>query len=131
MNVGEEWSRLAPGVGNSGVRKMSVSPEILNEALCAYVATFPVRERLDEHIRTRSLEAIGSEIIAALDGVLSAAEEFLFAYPGGVPWTEAFKQEFRQHLANTHVWLDPRGFASITSFSRWLCWHDGLNAEGA
>jgi hypothetical protein len=108
---------------------MSASPEILNEALCAYVYSFPRRDRLAEHIAKHQLEAQAADITSALDALLKTAENYLWDYPGGVPWTDAFNNKFRDHLQHAHPWLDSRGFDTITSFSGWLCWHEGLNAN--
>jgi hypothetical protein len=108
---------------------MSASPKTLNDALSAYVRTFPMRDLLAEHIRQHRLEVLSDEITCALDALLKTTEDYLFGYPGGVPWGDTFKKEFRNHLQQFHPWLDSRGFDRITSFSGWLCWHEGLNAR--
>ena len=108
---------------------MDISPTVLREAIEAYVQTFPVRDRLKEHIRQRGLIDHAEKIEAALDACLGTAEDYLYKYPGGVPWTDAFKKEFESLLVQQHPWLDRPSLDRIMSFSGWLCWHEGLNAK--
>lgn len=109
---------------------MAVTPQILNEAMCVYVRTFPMRDRLTEHITRRGLEQHRDEIVSELDAVLKTAEDHLYEYPGGVPWTAAFECVYRELLVERHAWLDTKSLDRVFAFSRWLCWHDGLNARG-
>lgn len=112
-------------------RHMSVSSEILNEALCAYVGTFPRKDMLAKHIAQHHLAAQAAQITSTLDAMLKAAEDYLWGHAGGVVWTDTFEAEFRDYLRLAYPWLDARGFDAVTSFSGWLCWHEGLNAKPA
>ena len=109
---------------------VTVTPQILNEAMCVYVQTFSMRDRLTQHIARCGLEEHEEEIVAELDAVLKTAEEHLFNYPGGVPWTKAFDEAYRKMLVVKHPWLDSKSLGRVFSFSHWLCWHEGLNAQG-
>jgi hypothetical protein len=108
---------------------MSITPQILNDALKAYVVTFPLRERLSEHISATGLTAQSDEIIAELDAVLKTAEDYLYGFPGGVPWGESFERDYYILLIKKHRWLDTESLGRIHGFSGWLCWHEGLNAK--
>ncbi len=107
---------------------MEPSAQILRNALEAYVQTFPARDRLQAHLAKQQLAGRAAEIEAALDACLGTAEDFLYAYPGGVPWTAAFKAEFEAMLVRKHPWLDRSALDRLMAFSGWLCWHEGLNA---
>jgi hypothetical protein len=109
---------------------MAVTPQILNEAMSVYVQTFSMRDRLAEHITSCGLEQHRDEIVSELDAVLKTAEDHLYDYPGGVPWTAAFEGAYRELLVEKHRWLDTKSLDRVFAFSRWLCWHEGLNAEG-
>ena len=108
---------------------MSVTPQILNESLRAYVHTFPNRDALSQHISAAALTAQGDEIVAKLNAVLKTAEDHLYEYPDGVPWTETFERDYRALLLKQHPWLDTESLGRIHGFSGWLCWHEGLNAK--
>jgi hypothetical protein len=106
---------------------MSVTPQILNEALRAYVHTFPNRDALNRHISAAGLTGQASEIIAEVDAVLETAENHLYDYPGGkIPWTDTFVRDYRALLVKQHPWLDADSLDRIHGFSGWLCWHEGL-----
>lgn len=109
---------------------MAVAAQILNEAMSVYVQTFSMRDRLAEHITRRGLEQHRDEIVLELDAVLKTATDHLCDYPGGVPWTETFEHAYREFLMQRHPWLDATSLDRVFAFSRWLCWHDGLNAQG-
>ncbi|PWU16781.1 MAG: hypothetical protein C5B50_12820 [Verrucomicrobia bacterium] len=108
---------------------MGVTSHVLNEALRAYVLTFPNRKRLMEHIKAAGLSAQTDEIVSKLDAVLKTAEDHLYNYPGGVPWGEAFERDYHALLLGQHPWLDTESLGRIHGFSGWLCWHEGLNAN--
>ena len=108
---------------------MDPSAQVLREAFEAYVQSFPSCERLKAHLSDRGLADSAPQIIAALDACLGTAEDFLYNYPGGVPWTDAFKREFEALLTSKHTWLNRRSLDRIIAFSGWLCWHEGLNAQ--
>jgi hypothetical protein len=116
------------GIGSLG--GMGVSPQVLNEAMCVYVHTFPTRDRLSEHITKHGLEGQRDKIVTELDAVLKTAEEHLYSYPGGVPWTKSFEHDYRELLLQRHPWLNAKSLNRVFGFSGWLCWHDGLNAKG-
>lgn len=101
---------------------------MLNEALGAYICTIPDRDRLKAHLRADSLDEVGKEIAEELYGLVKNAEDYLWNFPGGVPWTDDFKSSYRVHLQHAYPLLDDRGVDTIFSFSGWLCWHEGLNA---
>jgi hypothetical protein len=105
------------------------SPEDLRSALCAYVHTFPVRDRLKAFIHDNGLEGESAEITAEIDSIMKTAEGHLWDYPGGVPWTEEFKTDYIRILRETHPWIDQACIDTIMSFSGWICWHEGLNAQ--
>jgi hypothetical protein len=108
---------------------MELNAQTLRDALEAYVQTFRVRDRLKEHIGRQGLSGDSERIEAALDACLQTAEEFLYNYPGGVPWTDAFKKEYEEHLLSQYSWLDRASMDRVMAFSGWLCWHEGLNAR--
>ncbi|MDB6079270.1 MAG: hypothetical protein JWO82_3017 [Akkermansiaceae bacterium] len=102
--------------------------EVLNAAFLRYVATWPVVERLQEFFFENGLEGEPARAIrAALDGLMRTAEKYLWDYPGGVPWGEAFEQEYRDYLKGEHPWIDEDSVRRVFGFAHWLCWHDGLN----
>jgi hypothetical protein len=105
------------------------SPEDLRSALCAYVDTFPVRDRLKAFIHDNGLEGESAEITAEIDTIMKTAEGHLWDYPGGVPWTEEFKTDYIRLLRERHPWIDQACIDTIMSFSGWICWHEGLNAQ--
>lgn len=110
---------------------MAVEQDILNDAMSAYVQTFSRREILNEHLMERGLQDSEKEISLELDGLISAAETYLWTYPGGVPWTEEFRRRYREYLLERYSWMNESSFNRILGFSRWICWHDGLNADQA
>jgi hypothetical protein len=91
------------------------------------VHTFPNRDRLSAFLTLRRWEDCAAEITMALDLTIRTAEQFLYNYPGGVPWTAAFEAEFSTILQQTSPWLDEAGVARMRGFAGWLCWHEGLN----
>ncbi len=107
---------------------MSVTPQILNEAMLAYMP-LRNREKLAEHIAKNGLEGQNQEIVSELDAVLKTAQDYLWEYPGGVPWTDEFEYRYRDFLVQRHPWLDSASVARVFAFSRWICWHEGLNAK--
>ncbi len=108
---------------------MPPSPDTLRSALSAYVQTFPVRDRLDAFIRTMGLEKESAEIVQEIEALMKTAEDHLWDYPGGVPWTENFKEDYIQLLLERHPWIDQACIDTILSFACWICWHEGLNAR--
>ena len=74
---------------------MRVTPQVLNDAMRAFVITVPNRKQLVEHISKAGLVDQTDEIVAELDGVLRTAEDFLYNYPGGVSWTNSFSEIMR------------------------------------
>jgi hypothetical protein len=108
---------------------MDITPQILNEALRAFVHTFPRREALSRHISAAGLTEQADEIAAKLNAVLKTAEDYLYDYPGGVTWTETFVRNYHILILKQHSWLDAESLGRIHSFSGWLCWHEGLNAK--
>lgn len=106
---------------------MNLDSEKLNAALCVYVQTFPNRTRLDAFFSQQHWEDYAQDISAALDLTIGTAEDFLYNYPGGVPWNTAFETEFSNTLRRTSPWLNEAGIARMLSFAGWLCWHEGLN----
>ena len=82
---------------------MSVTPQILNAAMQAYVHTFPNRKSLAEHIDAAGLTEQRDEIIAKLDAVLKTAEDYLYSFPGGVSWGDAFVRDYHALLRKQHL----------------------------
>jgi hypothetical protein len=107
---------------------MRVTPQVLNDAMRAYVMTVPNRKQLVEHISKAGLVDQTDEIVAELDRVLRTAEDHLYGYPGGVSWTDTFKRDYDALLTSKHPWLSAESLDHVHSFSGWLCWHEGLNA---
>jgi hypothetical protein len=108
---------------------MPPSPDTLRAALRAYVHTFPVRDRLDAFIRANGSGRQSDEIIKEMDAIMKTAEDHLWNYPGGVPWTEDFKADYIKLLRERHPWIDQPCIDTILSFAGWICWHEGLNAR--
>jgi hypothetical protein len=108
---------------------MGVTSQILNAAMQAYVHTFPNRKSLAEHIAAAGLTEQSDEIVGKLDAVLKTAEDYLYSFPGGVPWGEAFERDYHALLRKEHTWLDSESLGRVHGFSGWLCWHEGLNAK--
>ncbi len=108
---------------------MGVTPQILNAAMRAYVHTFPNRKGLVEHIAALGLAEHSDDITAQLDAVLKTAEDYLYSFPGGVPWSESFERDYHALLRRQHTWLDSESLGRVHGFSGWLCWHEGLNAR--
>jgi hypothetical protein len=82
---------------------------------------------LDAFLAKRGLQDQGQEIKSHLDSLLRTAEDHLYDYPGGVPWDSDFEQSYVELLRKNHPWVDPTTIDRVLSFSRWLCWHEGLN----
>ncbi len=97
--------------------------------MSAYVRTFPTKDRLEKHLTDEGLDAERQEITNELDATLKAAEDYLYDYPGGVPWTKQFETEFEAMMRTSHPWLDRAAMDRVLAFSRWLCWHEGLNSN--
>jgi hypothetical protein len=97
--------------------------------MCAYVQTFPTRDRLQQHITDRGLDSDREKIVAEMDATIKTAENYLYNYPGGVPWTPEFEAEYEKMMKHAHPWIDKPAMDRIFSFSRWICWHDGLNSN--
>jgi hypothetical protein len=108
---------------------MEPSAQVLCRAMEAYVLTFPSRDRLRAHIAEHGLESYAAEIDGSLDACLKTAEDFLYKYPGGVPWTKSFKKEFESLLMAQHPWLEKPAMDRVFAFAGWLCWHEGLNSK--
>jgi hypothetical protein len=104
-----------------------IAPGVLNSALLAYVATVPNKENLAAHVALHEPAAERATITAEVQGVIGACEDFLYGYPGGVPWTEAFIEEYRAKVTDTYPWLDAASWQRLMAFSQWLCWREGLD----
>jgi len=100
----------------------------LNGALQAYVATFPSRSRLSSHLESTGLSSRTEEIKAALDAALSTTDSYLYAQEKGVSWSPEFEVQMRTHLVSRHPWLNQESVSRLLGYSKWLCWHEGLNA---
>jgi hypothetical protein len=108
---------------------VNATPVQLNAAFRAMVATVPNRDRLTRHLAENRLEAVSAEISQTLNGLLQTAEDFLYGYPGGVPWTKEFGTEYLHYLRTSHPWVDDATLETIMTWSQWLCWHEGLDAS--
>lgn len=89
--------------------------------------TFSRQDLLDQFLDKKGLQAQGSEIKSHLDSLLKTAEDHLYDYPGGVPWDSDFEHSYVGLLRQHHPWIDSTSIDRVLSFSRWLCWHEGLN----
>jgi hypothetical protein len=105
----------------------SHDPELLNAAMRSYVHTFSRQDLLDAFLAEKGLEDQRQGIKSHLDSLLKTAEDHLYDYPGGVPWDSAFEQSYLMLLRQSHPWIDSTSIERVLSFSRWLCWHEGLN----
>jgi len=105
----------------------SDDPALLNAAMRSYVHTFSRQDLLDAFIDKKGLQDHRQEIKSHLDSLLRTAEDHLYDYPGGVPWDSDFEQSYVELLRKNHPWIDPTTIDRVLSFSRWLCWHEGLN----
>jgi hypothetical protein len=106
---------------------MTATPENLRAALEVYVQTIPMRKNLEEYLNRNFTGCLADDIQKELDSALATAEDYLWNYPGGVPWTDAFKKEYEALLSSRHPWMDRQALDRILAFSGWLCWHEGLN----
>lgn len=102
--------------------------EDLNRALEQYVQTFPDADRLEAHLATHPDPGLRETIRTELRAVVSETEKFLWAQEGGVSWANGAEEHLFQHLRVRHPWLERTAFRAIVGFSKWICWHDGLNA---
>ena len=96
---------------------MNFDPETLNAALCEYVKTFPNRSRLNSFLNQRRWDDHTAGITEALDLTIRTAEDFLYDYPGGVPWTVEFDNQFSETLRRTSPWLDEEGVKTMRAFA--------------
>lgn len=102
--------------------------QLLNDALCAYVKTFPQEQRLVEFVEQRHVAEELPQIKGALGALLGDTNDYLFARAGTIKWSEEFQRELFAHLKARHSWLTVKGFSPVVSYAGWLCWHEGLNA---
>ncbi|RZJ19970.1 MAG: hypothetical protein EOO54_14235 [Haliea sp.] len=110
--------------------------DTLRQALAAYLHRFPDDARLRDWLgerygdaldRTQQVEVEVEAVRAAMASIIRSTEDFLWAEPGGVDWSGDADVRLRQRLQAVHPWLDDAGFDRLVRFSRWLCWHEGLN----
>lgn len=116
-----------------GIPDYRRKPErVLNLALCGYInRTVPSLNGLRQWISRNKLEKFGEEIEAKLTGLSSAVENYLYDQKGGVQWSEPFELKMFEDLRQKHPWLDRVGYRRLISFSRWYCWHEGLEAPNS
>jgi hypothetical protein len=107
-----------------------VTPVILNEAMKAYVRTFPSEKSLKAHIFDHNLMDLQQAIETELHAVFQTVDNHLASYPGGVSWTPRFYKEYSELLLKTYPWMNEESLGHVLGYSRWICWHDGLNAPG-
>jgi len=106
---------------------MNLSATQLNQALQAYIATVPNEERLRAHLDSIGLGLRMLEFQERLRPALESAENYLWAQPNGVRWTDQFENRLFEYVRDAAPWLDRDGFASICSFGKWLCLREGLS----
>jgi hypothetical protein len=68
---------------------MDPSTQALRDALAAYIQTFPNDTHLETHIRVNGLADHAEQITSACNSAIMFSKDYLYAYPGGVPWTAA------------------------------------------
>ncbi|EMJ4936279.1 hypothetical protein [Pseudomonas aeruginosa] len=107
---------------------MSISAQELNQALGEYIQTFPNESRLNAYLASNPSSQSHAEIKSELSAVVKTTEEFLWAQPSGVSWSGAFEDQLFTHIRSRHSWLERQAFSTLLGFSKWLCWHEGLNA---
>jgi hypothetical protein len=101
----------------------------LNEDLIAYVRTFPVADRLREHLATQGRSDEFAAIKATLDLAIADTGDFLYAQSSAIRWGPELESTLYLHLSERHAWLTHGGFASLKGYAGWLSWHEGLNAS--
>ena len=101
----------------------------LNEALRAYVKTFPIERYLADFLAARGLSSRMDSIKKTLDDSLGAAFCCVYDEEGGVRWSLQFEKKLFDYIRETSPWLSPLGFEVLKSYSGWISWHDGLEAR--
>lgn len=114
--------------GNAVSSEKLDQAEVLNGALCAYVHTFPQRERLHAYISQRRLQGLAARIELSVTTAVKDTEDYLYAQSGGVAWGVEFEEALFNHVSQRSPWLSRKAFRSLVGFGGWLCWHEGLNA---
>lgn len=110
------------------MKKRPTRDAILNCALLACVATWPDKERLAKYVSDNELTDQKMAIEVEVNSVVSRTESYLYSQERGVKWSEDFEKQFFKYLTEHHPWLSQQGFSRLMGFSKWLCWHEGLNA---
>ncbi|MCA6062690.1 hypothetical protein [Thalassolituus marinus] len=108
--------------------QMNPSPREFNEALEEYIVTFPNHSRLIEYLVKRYDVETQKIIESELSAAVKTTEDYLWSQSSGVEWSEVFELKLFNHVKSSHSWLEASGFSRLLSFSKWLCWHEGLNA---
>jgi hypothetical protein len=99
-----------------------------NADLVGYVCTFPVAERLREHLASQGRAGEFPSVQATLDAVVSDVGDYLYALAAPIAWGPEFERALFRHLVVRHVWLTLEGFAPLKGYAGWFSWHEGLNA---
>jgi hypothetical protein len=102
--------------------------EVFNEALSAYVHTFPQRERLLAYISNHQQQERAADIEASVTVAVKDTEDYVYAQSDGVRWSDEFEEALFNHVSQRSPWLSRSAFRSLVGFAGWLCWHEGLNA---
>jgi len=101
----------------------------LSGDLATYVRTFPVVDRLREHLtsQNRSRELISVQ--AKLDLAVTDTADFLYAQPAPIRWDAEFEKKLFLYVSQRNPWLTHDGFTPLKSYAGWLSWREGLNAS--
>jgi hypothetical protein len=129
--VSHMFSRLFGRKHTSAFESASLSDCVLNEAIFAYVKTFPQKERLAEFIASRGLTQHAATIAASLGKVVCDTQEYLYAQADGVRWSKSFENDLFSYVQHQNPWLTVDGFKPLLGFGGWLCWHEGLMHSNA
>jgi hypothetical protein len=101
----------------------------LNDDLAAYVRTFPMVDRLREHLASQNRSGELTSVQAMLDLAVADTGDFLYAQSTPIRWNSEFEQALFHHVSVRHAWLTHDGFAPLNSYAGWLSWHEGLSAS--
>ena len=103
-------------------------PDFLNNALCAYVATFPNQDRLADHLHRLGSAQHFDQVKSTLDETLASGYGYIAENAQRVDWNSAaFTREMEAHLLSRYPWLRSGGLGSIRSYCMYLCWKDGYD----
>lgn len=114
--------------GKTRAERRDTGGSPLNDALIAYVHTYPAPERLQAHLESVGLADQFTQIKDLLDSAIGDTGQYLYDQATPIKWTENFERALFEHLVSRHPWLSTAGFAPLKSYAGWYSWHEGLGA---